>query len=158
MHSVYRTVPVYAFVHGSVFTAWFVWLVVQTSLVAAGRSDVHRRLGATGAAIGMAVFVSFVAAAVLLRRHLEIHKRLMLFASIPLVGAALSRLTDLTGISGLQGALILLALPVLHDILTRRWPHPVTLICVSVILARPFLVVPAIESSRCGEAVVRALV
>jgi hypothetical protein len=35
-------------VHGAVFTLWIAFLVVQTSLVAAGRVDVHRRLGLTG--------------------------------------------------------------------------------------------------------------
>ena len=37
--------------HGLVFTSWFVLLVVQTTLVAAGRTDVHQRLGIAGAAL-----------------------------------------------------------------------------------------------------------
>jgi uncharacterized membrane protein YozB (DUF420 family) len=36
------------YVHGAAFTAWIVLLVVQASLVAAGRTDVHRRLGPWG--------------------------------------------------------------------------------------------------------------
>jgi hypothetical protein len=35
-------------VHGAVFTAWIALLVVQTSLVEGGRTDLHRRLGLIG--------------------------------------------------------------------------------------------------------------
>jgi hypothetical protein len=34
--------------HGAVFTCWILLLVTQTSLVAAGRTDIHRRLGIAG--------------------------------------------------------------------------------------------------------------
>lgn len=44
--------------HGLVFTLWLVLLIVQTRLVAAGRTDIHRRLGmsAFGLAILMEIF------------------------------------------------------------------------------------------------------
>lgn len=35
-------------VHGAAFSSWILLLIVQTSLVAAGRVDVHRRLGLAG--------------------------------------------------------------------------------------------------------------
>ena len=35
-------------VHGAVFSCWILLLVVQTSLVASGRVDVHRRIGMAG--------------------------------------------------------------------------------------------------------------
>ena len=35
-------------VHGAVFSAWIVLLIVQVSLVAADRVDLHRRLGLMG--------------------------------------------------------------------------------------------------------------
>jgi hypothetical protein len=38
-------------VHGAVFTLWMVLLVVQSSLVAAGRTPVHRQLGVAGAVL-----------------------------------------------------------------------------------------------------------
>jgi hypothetical protein len=47
--------PWYDYVHGSVMTLWFVLLVVQTSLVAAHRTDLHRRLGIFGAVLAVAV-------------------------------------------------------------------------------------------------------
>jgi hypothetical protein len=44
--------------HGVVFTAWTLFFVFQTALVAAGRTDLHRRLGWIGAvlAAGIAAF------------------------------------------------------------------------------------------------------
>src|SRR5688572_27992461 len=33
------------YVHGVAFTAWIVLLLAQTSLVAAGRTELHRRIG-----------------------------------------------------------------------------------------------------------------
>ena len=38
-------------VHAAVFSAWVVLLLAQTSLVAAGRVDLHRRLGIVGVAL-----------------------------------------------------------------------------------------------------------
>jgi hypothetical protein len=35
-------------VHGAVFSCWILLLITQTSLVSAGRVDVHRRLGIAG--------------------------------------------------------------------------------------------------------------
>lgn len=43
-----RPLPVYLYVHGVVLTAWFVLVFVQTCLVAAHRTDLHRRLGIAG--------------------------------------------------------------------------------------------------------------
>jgi len=34
--------------HGAVFSCWILFLVAQTSLVSAGRTDIHRRLGIAG--------------------------------------------------------------------------------------------------------------
>jgi len=46
--------PVF-FVHGVVFTAWLVLLVVQPALVAAHRTDLHRKLGWLGAGLAVAM-------------------------------------------------------------------------------------------------------
>ena len=43
------------YIHGTVFFAWFVLLIAQTSLIAGRRVEVHRRLGWVGA--GLAVLV-----------------------------------------------------------------------------------------------------
>ena len=48
------TEPVF-FVHGVVFTAWLVLLVVQPALVAVRRTDLHRKLGWLGAGLAVAM-------------------------------------------------------------------------------------------------------
>src|ERR1700676_2149856 len=35
-------------VHGAIFSSWILFLLAQTSLVAAGRTDLHRRIGIAG--------------------------------------------------------------------------------------------------------------
>ncbi|MGE5465611.1 MAG: hypothetical protein ACM3RQ_00395 [Methanocella sp.] len=45
------------YVHGLVFTAWIVLLVAQASLVAGGRTDLHRRIGPYGAVLAIAMVV-----------------------------------------------------------------------------------------------------
>jgi energy-converting hydrogenase Eha subunit A len=44
-------------VHGAAFTSWMVLLVLQTSLVAAGRTDIHRKLGVFGAVLATLMMV-----------------------------------------------------------------------------------------------------
>jgi hypothetical protein len=43
--------------HGAVFSAWLVLLAVQASLVAARRTDLHRRLGTMGLGLAIAMIV-----------------------------------------------------------------------------------------------------
>jgi hypothetical protein len=51
--------------HGLVFAAWVVLLLVQPLLVAAGRSDLHRRLGRLGVILALGVVLSGVYGALL---------------------------------------------------------------------------------------------
>jgi hypothetical protein len=50
------------YVHGGLFTAWLLVLLVQTWLVGAGRVDLHRRLGRFGAGLAALAFVGGVVA------------------------------------------------------------------------------------------------
>jgi hypothetical protein len=50
-------------VHGAVFSCWILLLVAQTSLVSAGRVDIHRRLGVAGFFLGCLMIVLGVVAA-----------------------------------------------------------------------------------------------
>ena len=119
--------PFLLHLHGFVFTAWLLLLFGQTSLVAAGRTDIHRRLGIFGGVLaavmivvgyataihgarrdvalvgnpGLAFLViplgdllnfgTLVGAALLYRRKPEIHKRLMLCATIAILAPAIGR-------------------------------------------------------------------
>jgi len=56
------TVPVH--VHGALFTAWVLLFVVQTSLVAANRTALHRRLGVVGAVLALTMVATGTALAV----------------------------------------------------------------------------------------------
>jgi len=56
--------PLSIHIHGALFTAWVLLLVAQTSLVAANRTDLHRRLGVVGAVLAVAMVVSGAAVAI----------------------------------------------------------------------------------------------
>lgn len=115
--------------HGLVFTSWLALFLVQTTLVAAHRTDIHRRLGILGGVIAglmivigpttavirasqgatpvpgisplsflvvplgdMFVFTILVGAGFYFRRRPDVHKRLMLLATISILAAAIARL------------------------------------------------------------------
>ena len=115
--------------HGAVFTGWIVLFVVQSALVRAGRTDIHRQLGIAGALLvpvmvvigvmaatgsarrgftppngppplvffvipmmDLVVFSSLVATALWFRRLPDVHKRLMLLATISILTPAIARL------------------------------------------------------------------
>lgn len=57
-------------IHGAVFTCWIILLIVQTSLIAAGRADVHRRLGLFGFGLAcLMVILGLLVATDSLARH-----------------------------------------------------------------------------------------
>ena len=61
--------PLYQ-LHGALFTAWIALLVVQTTLVAGRRTDLHRMLGVAGAVLALVVLVVGVAVSIeTLRRN-----------------------------------------------------------------------------------------
>lgn len=43
--------------HGLLMTAWFALFIVQTRLVAIGRTDLHRRVGVVGALMALAILI-----------------------------------------------------------------------------------------------------
>ena len=45
------------YVHGAVFTAWIVLMVAQASLVAGGRTELHRKIGPFSALLAVAIVV-----------------------------------------------------------------------------------------------------
>src|SRR5262245_15879629 len=50
-------IPAYLYAHGAIGTAWFVFLVMQTLLVANDRVRIHRQLGVAGVALAVLVLV-----------------------------------------------------------------------------------------------------
>jgi len=151
-------------VHGTVFTSWVLLFAVQTSLIAAGRRDIHRKLGYAGAVLAaimiplglvlaissaraghappglpplgflivpvtdMVVFALLIAVAVRYRNQSAMHKRLMLIATVSLLGAALGRIT---GTPGAGGPAVFFGVPdlllvggAIYDRRTRGSVHP----------------------------------
>ena len=165
LKGVYGTpaLPALFHVHGALFTAWMVFLLVQTGLIATRRTPVHRRLGVAGGVLALAmtiaamtmtmdlarhslaaptdiglaftivpfftviVFPVLVGFALVYRRQPEVHKRLMLIATLELVTAGVARIPGagsmplffvLTDV----GLLAILA----YDVVTRGRPHAAT--------------------------------
>jgi hypothetical protein len=118
-------------VHGLAMVSWIALYLVQTHLIARGRADLHRRLGALGAilivvmlstgipvllnaaarqalgaygapfylrlvafdGVNLSLFACLAAYAVVMRSRADYHKRLMLLATLSLLGPAFGRLT-----------------------------------------------------------------
>jgi len=58
-------IPAYLVVHGVVHTAWFVFVLLQATLVAAHRTPLHRQVGRLGVGLGVATFAISLAVTVL---------------------------------------------------------------------------------------------
>ena len=154
--------------HAIAFSAWILLFLVQSTLIAAGRADVHRRIGVAGAVLAaimivlglmtavrgardgwnpggpypdalafmivglvdILIFAGFVAAGLYFRRRPELHKRLMLLATVGgLMWPAITRMPYVAGrpilMFGLLGALVLAS--AVRDVLLRSRVHPVSL-------------------------------
>lgn len=162
--------------HGLVMTTWFALFLVQVSLVAAGRTDVHRRLGAAGIVVAilvvivgtmtalaaarsgvsppgappaliflviplgdMAIFALLFSAAIAYRQRPDIHKRLMLLASLSMLTAAIARIPlDFLAAGGLPAFFITTDLLILacvaYDTVRNRRLHPAFLAGVIVVI------------------------
>jgi hypothetical protein len=57
------------YIHGTVFSAWIALLLVQASLVAGGRTDLHRRVGPFGVALAAIMVVLGTFAALIAARR-----------------------------------------------------------------------------------------
>jgi hypothetical protein len=200
-------IPWYLFVHGFVLSTWFVLLVAQTVLVAAHRTDLHRRLGVLGGIVAVAlvgislvavrgfpahvqasvlsidvefpidvmrnivwtdlasllIFSTFVGTALFWRRRSDVHKRLMVLASMAILGPAVARIVSLLAPPLALGIVIqtvgLVGLPltvVLHDLLATRRVHWATAVGVTATFVAIFGAI-AIANTGLGAALVAAL-
>src|SRR5215831_7751103 len=119
-------------VHGLVFSAWIALFVAQTSLVAAGRTTVHRKLGWAGACLAALIVVVALNAAVH-GAHRDIAagyttESLRFFATPVLAMAMFAALVALAvaarGRPETHKRLMLLATLSLLDAAVARWPIP----------------------------------
>jgi hypothetical protein len=119
-------------VHGLVFSAWIALFVAQTSLVAVGRTDVHRKLGWAGAGLASSMIVVALNAAVH-GAHRDIAagyeiESLRFFTTPVLSMATFASLVALAiaarGRPETHKRLMLLATLSLLDAAVARWPIP----------------------------------
>jgi hypothetical protein len=196
--------------HGILMTAWYALLVVQTGLIAAHRTDLHRRLGIGGAVLALAVVVAnafvvlgfparvaagqysidleyeahpevvhqivwtdagsltafalYVAIALALRRRPGAHKRMMLFASIAILGPAYGRIANLimptVELRGLLAFVVLVGLHLavaIYDARTlpKRY-HPATVAVIVALVVGAFAQIAMIGSDL-GRGIVEGL-
>ena len=90
------------------------------------------------------MFSVFVSLAVVFRKRPDAHKRLMLLASMSIVGPALARFPrwpifagglEAGRIYAIAGLLIMFALLLAFDVVTRRKPHPASWVGMVLILS-----------------------
>jgi hypothetical protein len=170
------SLPALVHVHALVFSAWILLFLFQTTLIAADRVQVHRRIGVAGAGLApfmvilglmtamrgardgwnpggpypdslafmvvglvdILIFAGFVAAGLYFRRRSELHKRLMLLATVGgLMWPAITRMPYVAGrpivMFALLGALVLAS--AVRDVWLQSPVRRVSLVGGLVILA-----------------------
>jgi len=170
-------------VHALIASSWCILFLVQATLIATHRVQVHRKLGVAGAIVAIALIVSgylaavnsarlghgppgrnhaqfllipltslllfgsFVGLALWKRKTRELHKRLMVLATIALLSAALARIGRQTGVPGptglLVGTIVLVVIALAWDWRASGRVHAVLLwgglICIASQPIREFL-------------------
>lgn len=162
--------------HGLVFTSWIALFLIQTTLVASHRTDIHRRLGIAGGVIAtlmmlvgvstavirarqgatppggpsplvflvvplgdILVFTILVGAGFYFRRQSDVHKRLMMLATISILTAAIARLpfaflqAGPVAFFGLTDVFVVAC--VVYDLITLRRVHRATALAALLIVA-----------------------
>lgn len=133
-----RTGVLGAFIAGGVLLSGLAILYY----VAAGYQENGTELGQASALVwgnlaGLTVYTIFVGSGIIYRSNPKVHKRLMLLATLSMMGQPLVRIGHLEmfrlsdsiimndAIYGLGGNLLLFSFVVIHDILTLKRVHPV---------------------------------
>lgn len=161
-------------VHAVSMLAWFGLFALQPMMIRNRRLDTHRLLGALSplvvmlfiavaipittlnwARIGdplivmantvnLSFFLLLYAAAIHQRRNPAAHKRLMLYASLMLMGPAAGRIPELFDAAPMMAAPIVLGLqfaPLLHDLAVHRRVHPATGFGIALVVAATVLII-----------------
>jgi hypothetical protein len=95
-----RPLSALAHVHGFLMSLWFTLFVVQTRLVAAHRTDLHRKVGVYGAVLaGIIVVVGIPTAILAAKRGFTPGPPPLMFLTVPLVDICVFGLLTGTGIA-----------------------------------------------------------
>lgn len=179
-------------IHGVLFFSWTLFLLLQTWLVAEGRTPRHRAVGMVGISLAtamvifgfivslyasarrfnagdmsnvyyglllgwssMVIFAALVGSAIASIRNSDVHKRLMLLATIGIVGAAVARMyVPFFGGSGLDvphwltnGTVdVLIVALLVYDWRTLGKPHNATLAGAALLVGAQILRGPVSET------------
>jgi hypothetical protein len=115
-----------------------------------------------GNLVSITVFAGLVAAALLLRRNPDTHKRLIVIASIAIVGPALARISRWPVFGGEDGPFIpavllaLLVAVIVHDVVTTRRVHKATIYAIAAFVIG-FIAQQQIADSELGRYFVEML-
>jgi FtsH-binding integral membrane protein len=187
-HTTGLTLPAYIVAHGIVLTSWFLLFLGQTLLASSGRVRLHRSLGVAGTALAaivfalsmlvvvrsvvretplvvigdMAILILFailVTTSIRFRQKPEVHKRLMVIASINIVAPAIARwpgAQSMLPLSVVLPQLLLYAALVLYDVRSIRRVHPATAWGVASYFVAVGITIP-LAASKLGHTFVNAL-
>jgi hypothetical protein len=161
--------------HAISMGSWFVLFALQATLLERGNTSLHRTLGRLSPLLVISFFIfagiisklnwgrigdplimtsnivyplfflGFYTAAILKRSDTDSHKRLMLFATLSLIGPAAGRITEIFDVSVFFAAPINLAFiftPLVYDRFFRRKTHRATIIGTFLLLASGPIVIP----------------
>lgn len=180
--------PGYITLHGVVLTCWFLLFLVQCLLVASGRTRLHRSLGIAGAILAatlfilsmlvvvrsvvretslvvfgdmviLLVFAILVTGAIWWRGKPDVHKRLMLVASIYIVAPAIARWPGAQSMLPLSVAvpqLLLFAALIVYDVVSRRRVHAATAWGLALYVAATGVTI-SLAFSKFGHSLIDAL-
>jgi hypothetical protein len=187
-HRTSSTLPAYLVAHGIVLTLWFLLFLGQALLASSGRVRLHHSLGIAGAALAavlfalsmlvvvrsvvretslvvigdialLILFAILVTASIRFRRKPEVHKRLIVIASISIVAPAIARwpgAQSMLPLSVVVPQLSLYAALVVHDVRSSRRVHPATAWGVASYLVAAGVSIP-LAMSKLGHTLVNAL-
>ena len=155
-------------VHGVTMLAWFGLFAVQPTLVHYGYRGTHRLLGrlspllvltflffavqisllnwtrtgrpliVTANGVNLILFSGFFLAALAFRRNTPVHKRLMLYATLSIMGPAFGRIPEIFDADPALAAPLVLGyslVPAVHDRWVRGRVHPATWVGVALVIA-----------------------
>jgi hypothetical protein len=153
--------------HALAMLAWFALFALQPTLVRRGRVQAHRALGrlsplvvlafigfalpiaqlnwvrigdpliVTANSVNLSLFLGLYIAAIVRRRDPASHKRLMVYATLMLMGPAAGRIPELFDQTPMLAVPIIFTLqlaPLAHDLLAHRRVHPATWVGFTLVL------------------------
>jgi len=154
--------------HAVAMLSWFLLFAAQPTLIHLGKVRTHRLLGKlspfvvliflsfsvmisqlnwhrqgdpliiTANSVNLTLFIGFYISAILWRLNAAAHKRLMLYATITLMGPAYGRIPEIFDQSVFMAVPLVLGTmiaPVVHDIVVHRRVHPATWIGFALVFA-----------------------